>query len=227
MIFSIYKILDNKIKEINDITFYENLAEFTNTNNTEQANITIDWDGLKDINKDLIAWIVIPNADINYPIVQASDNNYYLKHNFNNEASDAGTLFTDAAYMAFSGNNTAIYGHNMRSGIMFADLNNYTESAYFNENTTLYLHTPQLSYLGEIFAIVKTSTNSDIYQLSTSNNLDINHSINLILEQATNKKDIEFNEDDQFISLVTCSYENDYYAIYNRYIIYVKLEKIN
>jgi len=85
----------------------------------------VDFEKLKAINKDATSWIRIPKTNISYPIVQAEDNAFYLKHNIHKKSSSSGTLFMDYKnHTDFSDVNTVIYGHNMKNGTMFAELKN-------------------------------------------------------------------------------------------------------
>ena len=83
----------------------------------------VDFDGLSQINPDIVGWLYIPGADISYPVVQAGDNDYYLDRMFDGTRNSAGSIFLDA-YCAsdFSDRHSIIYGHHMRDLSMFARL---------------------------------------------------------------------------------------------------------
>ena len=98
-------------------------------------------------NPDLVGWLSIDGTNIDYPVVQQSDNNdYYLRRDFYGERDSAGTLFVDyRSDIVNSTTNTIIYGHNMKNGTMFGGLKNYLDESYFNEHkqlsfNTLYQH---------------------------------------------------------------------------------------
>ena len=96
------------------------------TNNTNNENVNennIDFDKLKNINSDVVAWIRINGTTINYPVMKTTDNNYYLTKNFYKEYDVCGSLFLDYK-SSFTDKNIVIYGHNIKRGIMFADLEN-------------------------------------------------------------------------------------------------------
>lgn len=90
----------------------------------EEDNQNYDW-YLSSINNDYRFWINIDNTVIDYPVVQGEDNDIYLKHNFNNEKSISGTVFVDYRNSLNEDRNIVIYGHNMRNGSMFSDLNKF------------------------------------------------------------------------------------------------------
>jgi len=86
----------------------------------------IDFDALKAINPDIVGWLYCAGTPINYPLVQGSDNDYYLHHLYNRKPNKSGCLFIDFANVPdFTDHNTVIYGHNMKSGAMFAVLEKY------------------------------------------------------------------------------------------------------
>ncbi len=95
-------------------------------NSNEKANaenITIDFNKLLELNNQVVGWIKINNTTINYPILKTNNNDYYLTHNILNENSTNGWIFMDYRNKSdFSDKNTVIYGHNIKSGIMFSDL---------------------------------------------------------------------------------------------------------
>lgn len=99
--------------------------------NPEKEAFTIDWKALKEKNPEVVGWILIPDTDISYPIVQGSDNSYYLNHTFEKKENYAGAIFMDAnANNSFEDRNTIIYGHNVKHGTMFAELENFKEQEF-------------------------------------------------------------------------------------------------
>lgn len=83
----------------------------------------VDFQKLLSINKDIVGWISIPELDLEYPITQGEDNEYYLHHAYNREESFAGSIFLDYRNTAdFQDQNTILYGHNMLNGSMFGSL---------------------------------------------------------------------------------------------------------
>lgn len=88
----------------------------------EEQESTIDFEGLKKVNPDIVAWIQIEAAGIDYPVVQGEDNDYYLHHTFRGEPNIAGSIFMDYRNVDFMDEKVILYGHNMRNGSMFAGL---------------------------------------------------------------------------------------------------------
>ena len=86
----------------------------------------ISWENLRKINPRTVAWITVPGADISYPVVQGDDDEFYLKHNFQDEENLFGCIFLGKANRKdFSDSHSFLYGHNMQGNMMFANLNRY------------------------------------------------------------------------------------------------------
>ena len=116
--------LDNNSSGENDGQDQSKEGNYVNSANEEE---------LKSINSDYKMWIQIENTNINYPVVQGSDNDYYLKHNFRKESNISGTVFVESANDIDNDKNIILYGHNMRNGTMFNNITNYKEESFFNE----------------------------------------------------------------------------------------------
>lgn len=76
-------------------------------------------------------WLNISNSNIDYPVVQGMDNDFYLNHSFYKEESISGTLFIDYRNNIDSDKNIVIYGHHMKNETMFHDLNFFKEEEFF------------------------------------------------------------------------------------------------
>lgn len=88
----------------------------------------IDFDGLEAVNGQLAAWMYIPSLELEYPLVQGTDNEYYLDHTFEGTQNKAGAVFMDCAASGdFSDRNTFVYGHNMKNKSMFGKLKRFEQ----------------------------------------------------------------------------------------------------
>jgi len=103
----------------------------------------IDFDGLREINPDIVGWIFIPDTRIDYPIVHTDNNDYYLKTDFHGNYSDGGTVFLEASNKPdFSDYESRIYGHNMYDRSMFGELPFYRKPDFAQSHQHVFLYLP-------------------------------------------------------------------------------------
>lgn len=94
------------------------------------------------LNKDLIGWLKIDDTNIDGPVMQADDNEYYLSHDFDKKDDRAGTLFLDCKCDIVQGNdNFIIYGHHLQSGRMFSKLSAYESESYYEKHPIIQFDT--------------------------------------------------------------------------------------
>ena len=104
----------------------------------------INFEELAAINPDIVGWIRIPDTNIDYPIVQAADNDTYLHKSFEGEETSAGTIFLDFESQSdMRGYNSILYGHHMKNGSMFKDVVKYKDEDYFKEHQYFEIYTPK------------------------------------------------------------------------------------
>ena len=97
-----------------------------------QPRILAGLGGLYEENHDLVGWLSIEGMKIDYPVMQCGDNDYYLNHDFYGEEDKYGCLFVkDIADVNTPADNFVIYGHNMKDGSMFGDLDLYKKEAFY------------------------------------------------------------------------------------------------
>lgn len=97
-----------------------------------------DYQTLYAKNNKMVGWLQIEGTKIDYPVMQTTDNEYYLKHNFNQKKDNNGSLFLDCACSVYPrSTNMIIYGHHMSSGNMFGNLQKYAKEEYWKEHPTI------------------------------------------------------------------------------------------
>lgn len=128
--------------------------------------ISVDFEQLRGYNSDVVGWIYAVGTNINYPVVQSDDNDYYLHRDMDGNYSAAGTIFIDCDNASdFSDGNTIIYGHHMKDGSMFAQLEKFADWETLPE---MWLLTPGGNYKVEVYAGYVTSPSSATYTLYSS-----------------------------------------------------------
>jgi sortase B len=130
----------------------------------EVAPITVDFDALLQDCPDTVGWIYTMDGTVNLPVVQGTDNLYYLTHTADGREISGGSLFLDYLNESdFSEDVSFIYGHNMKNGSMFEPLLNYRKQSYYDSYPVIYLLTPTQDYRLELFSGFVTTMESDVY----------------------------------------------------------------
>ncbi|MCH4184286.1 MAG: class B sortase [Eggerthellaceae bacterium] len=129
---------------------------------TRLSDMTVDWDYLRSINPDVVAWVYMPGTNINYPVVQGNDNDEYLHKDFGGAeglSARSGTIFLDENNdPTFADANNVLYGHHMNDGSMFASLSTQlADNDEFNAHRSIYVLTPTMNYSCSTFALVLTT----------------------------------------------------------------------
>ena len=172
-------------------------------------SLQIDFDKLKAVNEDAVAWLYSPDTVIDYPVMKANDYSYYLSHLPDGTSNANGSLFIDYNNASdFSGDLTVIYGHHMNSGRMFGSLNGYKTQSYFNEHPYMYLYTDEGNYrIDLIYGCVIGAGQWRERAFMYAENLDA-----LMAYAAYNTtftSGVSYQGGDRVVALSTCSYEFD------------------
>lgn len=189
-------------------------AEQESEANTEQlpmetAPIEVDFEALWETNEDVVGWIYCEDTPINFPVVQAEDNDHYLHRLIDGTRNSSGTLFADYRNADdFSDSNTIIYGHNMKNKGMFGTLSNYKQQSYYDEHPLMWLLTPDGNYKVELIAGYVTSSTSEIYSFGQAEE-EVLALAEQSIEKSTFASDFQVLQGDRFVTLSTCSYEYD------------------
>ena len=159
------------------------------------------------INSDVIGWVSVEGTEIDYLVMYDTDD-YYLNHTYAGKYSSSGSIFIqNYNHPDFSDFNTVVYGHNMVSGSMFAQLHKFEDTDFFNQHSTIVIYTPthKLTYL--IFAAYRT----DNLHILANNDFSTPESRTAYIEsiyQHTANAHFDYGvpvtESDRIITLSTC-----------------------
>ena len=207
---------------------YEETAIVENTEEQkEETERMLQVKELQGQNADIIGWLEIENTNINYPVLQGTDNSYYMTHNYKKENSKNGAIFLDANYnWNIPSNNLLIYGHNLGNGMMFQELLKYEKESFYQEHPIIRFTTTEEDAQYEIISVFK----SRVYHKSEKNvfryyfflNNESEEEYNQFVKNAKNASlysiDTTANYGDQLITLSTCSYyvEDGRFAVVGR-----------
>ena len=126
----------------------QELAAYATVPEKKDEAPVVDWAGLKAVNSQVVGWIQIPGSQINYPVYQTTDNEYYLHTNAKGEWSIGGQIFMDYENNpnGLIDQQTILYGHHMRNGSMFQFIGALNDQSTFNKVETIWYVTPTQTY---------------------------------------------------------------------------------
>lgn len=175
------------------------------TKELDPDSIDVDFTALCADYPDVVGYIYSANTLIQQPIQYGKGNEYYLTHDLKGSTNNNGSIFIEQLNSSsFSDGNTIIYGHNMKTGLMFANLRNYhTDKSYYAAHPYMYIYTPSQNYRLDLFAGFVCEHNDEIYSTELTQ---------AQLEAMAAKSDFKANigtPTGKTVTLSTCSYEFD------------------
>jgi len=152
--------------------------------------------------ENYVGWIKITDTKIDYPVVKTTDNEFYLNHTYSLEENIAGAIFMDRRNLANQfDQHTIIYGHHMKDGSMFTQLNNYLQEDFFKKNKILNFKDLYNEYEYEVISAYYVSADDYILNYEVNEEV-VNQFINLSLY----KTDYKYENGDRILTLSTCNY---------------------
>lgn len=221
-------VKDTKVKEKEDTKNTENVNPPEDLSNDywdyiKMNLLEVDFNELLRKNPDTVGWIEVKGTNINYPIVQTTDNSYYLNHAFDGSKNEAGWVFMDYRNDSVNFNqNTIIYAHSRLTGSMFGSLKNILNSSWYTNknNHIIRLSTPTENTMWQVFSVY-TIPKESYYITPSFNTVD---SYSEFLNIIKGRSEVEFsgtvNTNDKVLTLSTCK---DNFG--NRIVMHAKLIK--
>ncbi len=174
---------------------------------TDEEN-NIDFEYLKEMNPDVVAYLKVNNTKINYVVVKANDNDYYLSHNFNKEPNVAGWVFADYNNK-YDGNdkNLVIYGHNMRNGSMFGTLKNVLKKSWYEneDNHKILLIDENGTHTYQVFSTYLIEAEDYYINTDFKNDDEYNSFITKIASRSNYNYNVDLKDTNTVLTLSTCS----------------------
>lgn len=221
----------NYFKEANtQDELYDNLAQSVEQNktnpNTEAAayetqngemTILPEYAELYQQNNDLIGWIFIEDTKINYPVMQSVSNpDFYLKHGFDKGYTNYGCPYVgENCDVIKPSDNLIIYGHHMKDGSMFSNLEKFKNKDFWEEHRTIRFDSLYEKQVYEVFAVFKTVVYTDsanefrYYRFSDAETPEqFDEYISKCKERAFYDTGVSAEYGDKLITLSTCEYSN-------------------
>lgn len=173
---------------------------------------------------DIVAWVEVPNTNIDMPVVQhPNDDYYYLSHGPTGEQDMFGAAYMELCNKSdFSDPITLVYGHNMMDDSMFATLHYFEDWDFFHDNQYFYIDTPGHRYT---YTIVSAYAYDNRHIINTNKgfqNKEILMQYYDVVQKPTThlkniREGIKLTENDKIVQLSTCM--SDFNLSNQRYIV--------
>ena len=233
---------NNKVNEITEDINNEKIVKEERTDTAENINppedksddywdyikmdmMSVNFDELKNKNSDTVGFIKVNGTNVNYPIVQTTDNSFYLKHAFDKSKNSAGWVFADYRNdMVNFDKNTVIYGHSRSNQTVFGSLKKVLNKSWYSNknNHIIKLSTPTENTLWQIVSIYTIKPES--YYITTKFS---DSQFKTFIQTIKDRSEINFsgtlNENDKILTLSTC----EDVAGTTRLVIHAKLIKLD
>ena len=181
-------------------------SEETEETPAELAWPEVDFTALAAVNPDVTAWLYGPDTGISYPVVQGTDNSYYLDHTWRGGKNSVGAIFMDYRNSGdLSDFNTIIYGHRMNNRSMFGTLSQYKSRSYWQAHPYVYLTDDSGTHRYEIFAAGEVSVDSDVYRLGLRSNSGRQSFLDSCLSLSALNTGVTPHVYDKVLTLSTCT----------------------
>lgn len=228
----------DKMKEINEIVTVETIKNNENTEIINQEEkipksnpywdyikmdlINVNFSELKKVNSGTVGWIQVGGTNINYPFVQAKNNEYYLNHSFDKTYNQAGWVFLDYRNNTkYTDKNIIIYAHSRLNNTMFGTLKNTLKSEWLNntDNHIVKLSTETENTLWQVFSIYHIKETSDYIKINFNNNEEFSNFTDMLIKRSAYDFKTTVSTSDKILTLSTCYKEDE------RMVLHAKLIK--
>lgn len=208
LIYSAFLIVDWYIENSQNKNIKDHILTVTKIkqNKDKYPYITTDLSSLIEENNDTVAWLQVPDTNINYPIVKTNDNDYYLNHNFNKNYNTAGWVFMDYRNTIDNlDSNTIIYGHNRLDSSMFGTLKNTLEDNWHKNNKYIYFNTIDKAMTFQVFSVYTVNINDFKNNVNFKSDSEFEDYLKLIKHKSIIDFNVDINYTDKILTLYTCS----------------------
>lgn len=167
---------------------------------------SMDFAALREVNDDVLGWILIPNTRLSYPLLQGEDNEYYLNRTWKKSRNSVGAIFLECRSSPdLSDFNTIVYGHRMNNRSMFGILLNYKDQSYWEKHPTFYITDDNGSHAYDVFAAYEVGVTQPTYRLEVTEEADKQAVLDFCVEQSVLDTGIVPTPADRIVTLSTCT----------------------
>ncbi len=173
--------------------------------------LSIDYSKLREKNKDIIGWVKVNSTNINYPVVQYSDNEYYLTHDLYRNYNGGGWVFLDYRNKNdFNNKNSIIYAHGRENKTMFGTLKNILNKEWYQNKDNYVIKTSSLSgsYVWQVFSVYKIPNTNDYIKTNFNTDSEYQTFLNLITKRSIYNFNTNVIINNKILTLSTCFDDN-------------------
>ncbi|GHV38711.1 hypothetical protein FACS189490_01090 [Clostridia bacterium] len=160
-------------------------------------------------NNDIVGYLRIADTTIDYPVLQSSDNDYYINRNIYGQTIKSGSVFMDYENdITKEDYNTVIYGHNMHEDVMFHDLRNFTDKKYWETHRYVTFNTLYEDMTWEIFTFYEIDFNDFFYyRVNFNNSEEFSALASEMKAKSMYDTGVQISPGDRVLTLSTCTNE--------------------
>lgn len=191
--------------KLDNVALIENNGEYS-----------VNFESLSEQNSETVAWLKVNNTNIQYPIVKAQNNEFYLNHSFDKSDNTAGWIFADYKNK-FDGTdkNIVIYGHNRKDKSMFGTLTDILNPEWYNntENMNILFDMPNQNCIYKVFSIYRIEKESYYIQTNFSSDAEFDQFLETLKKRSIKNFETEVSKDDSILTLSTCDANDNYRVV--------------
>ena len=169
---------------------------------------TIDFAGMRAVNEDVIGWIQIEDTPVDYPLLDADDNKYYLNHTYDRQWSSYGSIFLEPRNNPdLSEQHLVIYGHNMVNESMFGSLLDYKQQDFADAHKEIVICMPDRDLIYQVFSVYTAHVDSATYRMTFADEASFAEMAKYMKANSVISSEVTPDSDDQILTLSTCTPE--------------------
>lgn len=168
----------------------------------------VDFVKLAQMNPDVVGWLYIPGTGIDYPIVQTEDNETYLQKDFMGNKAQAGAVFLDyVCPPQMDGQHQILYGHHMRDGSMFHDLDRFLEKDFLEQHKYFVIYTPEKAIYLKALACYCGAADAEVRQMEFADSAGFHKFVQERLR--SNRYKVQEPVQNSLFTFITCNYDTE------------------
>lgn len=173
-----------------------------------ESKFVVDFDNLRSINPDVRGWIRYTPAGVDYPLVQSTDNSYYLNHDYYKASNLVGSIFMDHRNRSLTDRNVVVFGHNTSNGSMFGQLGRVMDEGFLDDKANRIIEvidTENRSHYYEIFSVYVIPEEEYYIKTDFASDVEYYEFLSLISSRSNKPLSGSLNGVESILTLSTCN----------------------